>query len=239
MHDSNGQVRIVGVNGSCKNSESAAHWASAGPAGPQGATGPAGAAGPAGPEGPQGPQGEDGAEGPQGPQGAAGVDAPAAEYGVAAVNVQRGAGAAAPWAVYSTRLGSPVGDNTGGVFRFTCSTTQAPCRVSVSAAVLSATPQVVGVHPRVMIQRQDYVNPGPQTYCEYGDGSIAGPTPLATSAPVASQPPSSLPSMTTFTINIGGTADCHGPVPTAGDVSEITVPAGYYDVISTFTFFKP
>ncbi|MDX6564214.1 MAG: hypothetical protein QOD65_4028, partial [Gaiellales bacterium] len=37
-------------------------------------------------------------------------------------------------------------------------------------------------------------------------------------------------------INIGGTADCSGPVATAGDVNVITVPAGYYDVHSTFVF---
>ena len=39
-------------------------------------------------------------------------------------------------------------------------------------------------------------------------------------------------------VNIGGSADCGGPVATAGDVSVITVPAGYYDVDSTFVFVK-
>jgi|GEM_PF-5160204 len=39
-------------------------------------------------------------------------------------------------------------------------------------------------------------------------------------------------------INIGGSADCSGPVPTAGDVAVITGPS-YYDVFSTFVFKKP
>ena len=52
-------------------------------------------------------------------------------YGVATVNVSRGGQPATAWATYSTALGSPVGDNTGGVFRFTCSTANAPCTVSV------------------------------------------------------------------------------------------------------------
>jgi hypothetical protein len=47
-------VRIVGVNGSCTNAESALHWSIAGPAG---LAGPAGPGGPAGPSGPQGPAG--------------------------------------------------------------------------------------------------------------------------------------------------------------------------------------
>ena len=43
-------------------------------------------------------------------------DAPPPEYGVAAVEVTRGT-STATWGVYSTRLGSPVGDTTGGSFR--------------------------------------------------------------------------------------------------------------------------
>jgi hypothetical protein len=39
-------------------------------------------------------------------------------------------------------------------------------------------------------------------------------------------------------INIGGSADCGGPVSTAGDVNQITVPSGYYDVHSTFLFLS-
>ncbi len=172
--------------------------------------------------------------GPSGPQGAPGVNALAAEYGAAAVIVQRGAGAPAPWAIYSTRLGSPVGDTTGGTFRFTCSAANAPCRVSVGAAVLSDAPgAAVGFWPRVMIQRQD-INGGPQTYCEYGDG-VGSPDPFGAVTP---QLTSSTPTFAPMTVHIGGSADCGGPVATAGAVSVITVPAGYYDVFSTFVFKK-
>ena len=80
-----GGVRIVGVNGSCSGSETAAHWAmvgpigpigpmgATGPAGPAGPTGAAGAIGPAGAQGPAGPAGQQGQQGPQGAQGPAGL----------------------------------------------------------------------------------------------------------------------------------------------------------------------
>ncbi len=193
-----------------------------GPVGPQGLRGLPGRGGPIGPIGPVGPQGPPGVDG-------------AVDYGVAAVSVQRGAGSPAIWATYSTRLGSPVGDTTGGAFRFTCSTANAPCKLSVAAAVLSGTAATMYVYPRVLMQRQDYVTAGPQHYCEYGDGT--GPS--SGSAPVVTQASTSTPVFTPLAINIGGSADCGGPVPTAGAVNEITVPAGYYDVFSTFTFFTP
>jgi hypothetical protein len=159
---------------------------------------------------------------------------PAPEFGTAAVLVQRGAGLATPWAVYSTRLGSPVGDTTGGTFRFTCSASNAPCRLSVAAAVLSDGPSSnVYVWPRVILQKQP-ITGGPQSYCEYGDG-VNAPDPFGL---VQSQPSSSQPTMTPLTLHIGGSADCGGPVPDAGAVSVITVPAGYYDVFSTFVFKK-
>ena len=204
-----------------------------------GLAGHPGANGQAGPAGPQGPKGDTGATGPAGPAGPKGSDgkdgksAPAPEYGVADVLVSRGGHPATTWARYSTTLGSPVGDTTSGTFRFTCSTANAPCTVSVAAAVLSANSESVGVYPRVLIMRQDYNAGGPEVYCEYGDGST-GAAPVS----VASQSPSSTPTMTPMQINIGGTADCNGPVSTAGDVSVITVPDGYYDVSSTFVFKK-
>jgi hypothetical protein len=155
------------------------------------------------------------------------------EYGVATVNVSRGHAAATPWATYSTALGSPVGDTTGGVFRFTCSTANAPCTVSVAAAVLSDDAGTAGVYPRVLIYRQDFNNPGPEFYCEYGDGST-GVAP----ATLNKQPLSATPTYAPIQINIGGSADCGGPVPAAGDVNVITVPSGYYDVKSTFVFIS-
>jgi hypothetical protein len=152
-------------------------------------------------------------------------------YGVATVNVSRGGAPATAWATYSTALGSPVGDNTGGVFRFTCATAMAPCTVSVGGAVLSRSAGSAAIYPRILIYRQDYNAGGPEVYCEYGDGST-GAAPLA----LTKQPLSSTPTYTPVQVNIGGTADCSGPVATAGDVNQITVPAGYYDVHSTFVF---
>ena len=125
-----------------------------------------------------------------------------------------GADAATAWATYSTVLGSPVGDTTGGVFRFTCSTANAPCTVAVKAAVLSDSAGTTAIYPRVLIYRQDYNAGGPEVYCEYGDGST-GSLPLA----ITQQALSSTPAYTAVPLNIGGTADC---VPTVsapgGDV---------------------
>jgi hypothetical protein len=152
-------------------------------------------------------------------------------YGVATVNVSRGGQPATAWATYSTALGSPVGDNTGGVFRFTCSTANAPCTVSVGGAILARSPGTGAIYPRVLIYRQDYNSGGPEIYCEYGDGST-GSAPLA----LTKQPLSATPTYTPVPLNIGLSADCGGPVATAGDVNQITVPSGYYDVHSTFVF---
>jgi hypothetical protein len=144
--------------------------------------------------------------------------------------VSRGGNPATAWATYSTLLGSPVGDNTGGVFRFTCSTANAPCTVAVKAAVLSDSADPGSVYPRVLIYKQDYNVGGPEVYCEYGDGST-GSAPLA----VTPQAPTSTPVWTAVPVNIGGSDDC-GLAGPAGDVNQITVPAGYYDVKSTFVF---
>jgi len=151
-------------------------------------------------------------------------------YGVASVWVSRGGNPATAWATYSTLLGSPVGDNTGGVFRFTCSTANAPCTVALKAAVLSDSADPGSVYPRVLIYKQDYNVGGPEVYCEYGDGST-GSAPLA----LTDQAPSATPTYTAVPINIGGSDDCGLGGP-AGDVNQITVPAGYYDVHSTFVF---
>lgn len=60
VQKSSDHVRIVEVNGSCKNAEAPVHWSiggSQGPPGPAGPQGPAGPPGPAGPAGPTGPAG--------------------------------------------------------------------------------------------------------------------------------------------------------------------------------------
>lgn len=169
--------------------------------------------------GEQGPQGVPGAPGAPGEPGPAGKDAQALPYGIAQVKVQRGTGAATPWAVYSTTIGSPVGDTTGGTFRFSCNEAQAPCKVSLAGY---ATKDGATVYPRVDIQKQS-LNGGPQTYCEYGDGPMSGALSTDKTAPTA------------MTIHIGGSDDCGLSGP-AGALNEITVPAGYYDVTSTFQF---
>lgn len=205
---------------------------SQGPAGPVGAQGPKGDTGSQGLRGDPGPQGPRGDKGDKGDTGAAGSDAPAEEYGVAIVRVQRGTGGQAPWAVYSTELGSPVGDTTGGSFRFTCNPEQAPCKVSVAAKILSDTSTASGlVYPRVLIHRGGGRDSSiePMFYCEYGDG----PTNTITRRPKSDAAPTGDP----VTINIGGSADC-GVSTTAGDVTEILVREGYYDVWSTFQFFQ-
>ena len=42
-----------------------------------------------------------------------------------------------PWAVYSAQLGADTGATAGGSFRFSCSPAQAPCKISIGAAVVS------------------------------------------------------------------------------------------------------
>jgi hypothetical protein len=213
--------------------------------GAQGTSGPQGAQGAQGSQGAEGPQGTPGAQGPQGDQGPAGVpgrdgkDAPAAEYGAAAVYVTRGTKAPSAWAKYSTRLGSPIGDTTGGAFRFTCNTAQAPCKVAVEAAVLTDSPSGhYTVYPRVLIQRGGDVGATePQTYCEYADGSNGAAPAELTPLSLATNPFATGAQYAPLSVNIGGTADC-GVAGPAGDVSEIVVPMGNYDVMSTFVFTK-
>lgn len=217
-----------------------------GATGPIGLTGATGAQGAAGPQGPQGAKGDTGAQGPQGPQGPkgdkgdTGAQGPpwVPEYGVAAVWVTRGSGAAAPWATYSTTVGSPVGDSTGGTFRFTCRAGDGTCKVAVSAAVLSdSSTASARVYPRILIQRAgDQTNgTSPNTYCEYADGG-AGSGPDTVARMSTSTNP--FATLSALTVNIGGSLDCNaGQTYTSpGDVTEIWVPEGYYDVYSTFVF---
>jgi hypothetical protein len=169
--------------------------------------------------------------GPAGRDGKDGKDAPTPEYGVAAIDVTRGT-STSTWATYSTALGSPVGDTTGGDFRFTCTAAQAPCQVAVKAAVLSDSAGAERFYPRVNISKDGTPDtaPQPRTYCEYADGPLSSLT---------RQSKSSSPTYTPITVNIGGTADCFDTSQATtgnGDVATITVPAGYYNVTSTFVF---
>jgi hypothetical protein len=145
------------------------------------------------------------------------------DYGIAQVLVSRGGAAPTAWATYSTALGSPVGDTTSGTFRFTCTDAKAPCKVSVAAY---STATGTKVYPRVLIYRED-IGGGTETYCEYGDGTDnnGGTATLGTAA-------------SAVTLGIGGSLDCGSAqaYPTNGVASDIEVPAGYYDVFSTFAF---
>ena len=192
-----------------------------GPRGPKGDTGAQGPKGDTGSQGPQGPQG------PKGDKGDPGQKAPAPTYGIAQVLVSRGGNTAVPWATYSTSLGSPVGDTTSGTFRFTCSTTNAPCVLSAQAYTTDSG--TVKLYPRILIYKSD-INTGQVSgECEYADGTDnnGGQATLTqTAAPI--------------TLGIGGSLDCGSSqtYPPNGVASEIDVPAGYYDVFSTFTFSK-
>ena len=145
--------------------------------------------------------------------------------------VSRGGAAPSIWAQYATGLGSPVGNNeTGGSFRLTCSTAKAPCTISVTAAVLGSADHTL--YPRLLVYNAGDGNGegAPLTTCEYADGSTG-----AAPKTVAHQASSASPTYTAVPVNIGSSDDC-GLNGAAGDVTQITVPNGYYDVHSTFTF---
>jgi hypothetical protein len=208
----------------------------AGTNGAPGLKGDKGDAGTNGAPGLKGDPGTNGTDGQDGQDGQDGVDAPAAQYGAAQVLVARHGGTvAAPtfnppvWASFSAPLGSPVRTQAGGSFRFTCTEAQAPCEISVKAAVLGSTNHAV--YPRILVYKSTPVGDGgPECYCEYADGSTgAAPMSLTAQAPTATLAYTAVP------VNIGGSADC-GIAGPAGDVNSIVVPSGYYDVQSTFSF---
>lgn len=197
------------------------------------ARGPAGPSGPAGPKGPAGPQG------PRGPKGPAGSGGSAAEYAVGNVLVSRGGAAPVVWATFSATLGSPLGTTAGGQVRFSCSAAQAPCKVSIAAAVLSHRSGSAHVFPRLLIQKED--GPGaPQTFCEYANGADnngaldrISRVPMGTHAASINKP---------LAMGIGGTLDCDSHQPFSPTVKDIWVPnaspggTAFYDVWATLTF---
>jgi len=89
-------ARVVGVNGSCLDSqnswdETPAHWDITGPAGLQGPQGPMGGPGAPGLQGPIGPQGVKGDAGVTGPQGGQGPAGPKGDTGAAGAIGPQGA----------------------------------------------------------------------------------------------------------------------------------------------------
>ena len=193
-----------------------------GATGPTGATGLTGATGPIGLTGAVGATGSSGATGATGATGVQGLNAPATQYAMGVVLVSRGGATANPWATYSTSIGSPYGDTASGTFRFTCVAAKAPCAISFAA---QSTASGVTVFPRVMIYKSDISTGQVFGQCEYGDGA----NDTSQYEPVGP-----------LTINIGGSLDCGAETAqtyvSPGNVDHISVPAGYYDVQSTFTF---
>ena len=197
-----------------------------------------GAAGPQGAQGPQGPQGARGPAGSQGPKGNTGPPV-TAEVGFASVFVDRGDPLdPSRWATYSVPLLAP-GSTTGGQFRFSCSATQAPCEVSLGAAVISSETGTTGFYPRLLIHGHD--GPGPMNFCEYADGANNNlgvaqvqRVPTLADALTATTPPGGA-----IPMGIGGSLDCGDTgqtEPDDGVVTEIWVPAGFYDVWATLAF---
>jgi hypothetical protein len=140
--------------------------------------------------------------------------------------------------VYSTALGSPLADTTGGTFRFTCAADQIPCFVAVKAAALSDGAGTVLFYPRVSISKDgtQATAPQPRTYCEYADGS--GLTGFAT---LTKQPKSATPTYEPVSLDIGSSADCFGVTGglPGGIVDRIEVPEGFYNVTTSVAFHTP
>jgi hypothetical protein len=157
---------------------------------------------------------------------------------VATVFADRGGATPNPtrWAIYSAALGSPAGTTTGGDFRFSCDATQAPCKVSYGAAVISTTQTADAVvHPRLLIHKD---LAAPIVFCEYADGAnnLAG---LDTITRVTTLGAALTAMQAPLNMGIGGSLDCGASQPDpppAGVVPEIWVPQGFYDVAATFTF---
>ena len=152
----------------------------------------------------------------------------------ASLGFQRGAGAATPWATYSTTLGSPAarfpataGTTPAARSASPAVTRRCTCKLSIQAAGPAGTI----VYPRVLIYKQDFNAGGPSVYCEYADGATNNtdpPTygfePVGSAADDGHRRHARLPGQ-------------HAVVPRRRHRRRrSTCPPGYYDVWSTFTF---
>jgi hypothetical protein len=180
--------------------------------------------------GPQGP------EGPQGPPGNAANE----EFGIANVFVSRG-GRRARFATYSVPLGSPGGSTTGGEFRFSCKPAQAPCKLSLGAAVISKRLGRATLYPRILIHKEDGPS-APMDSCEYADGA-SNNRGIDRIARVESRRAATRAMRSRLTMGIGSTADCGASQPVGASVKEIWVPGAsngsstaFYDVSVTLQF---
>ena len=138
------------------------------------------------------------------------------------------------WGLFSTELGSPIGDTTGGTFRFTCTTAHDDCTVTIRASVLSDSSTAPALFlPRILLYRggEPDVAVEPALYCEFGDG----PLQTIDREPLTENPSDGLD----LPFNIGGSEDCNGPDPDppgGADVMRIVVNPGFYDVFTSFGF---
>ena len=179
-------------------------------------------------------------EGPPGLAGPTGPSAPALEYAVVSVFVDRGSGPEL-WAFYSVALGSPVGTTTGGDFRFTCSP-PGPCKISFGAAVISDQSGNTLIHPRLLIHKQSgAIANAPVEFCEYADhADNNGGLDQIPRVPSLQDAVSAM--QTHLSMGIGGSLDCGSAQPYTPAVTEIWVPAAsptapaFYDVAATFAF---
>jgi hypothetical protein len=136
-------------------------------------------------------------------------------------------------------MGSPIGTTTGGEFRFTCSSTQAPCKVSIAAAVLSSKGGSALVLTRLLIHKENTPS-APETFCEYADASTNSGTPARINRVPLDTRLISIDDP--LNMGIGGTLDCGAGQHYTPSVKEIWVPSGAngstaaYDVWATFGF---
>lgn len=167
--------------------------------------------------------------------------AAATTFGVGQVVVDRhdgAAGASNPvvWAQYSAaELGSPIGDQASGTFRFTCKNATVGCDVSMRAY---STATGYTVYPRLDVQK-DTTDPT-KKYCEYADGinNEVGPETGFSSALSSTA--------TAITLGVGGSFDCGGSQTgsPADGVASFNVPGAndgvgiHYDVAVSLTFMK-
>ena len=151
----------------------------------------------------------------------------------------------APFGNYAIPLGSP-GSTTSGQFRFACSAAQAPCKISIGAAVLSTrdTP-TARFHARLLIHKDapTSASPAPIVSCEYADGDNNSGPGIATIQRVLSFEAARDEMRKKINMGIGGSLDCgSGQSSSTGIVDEIWVPAAsavdtaYYDVWATVAF---
>jgi hypothetical protein len=164
----------------------------------------------------------------------------APEYGLVSVFVDHGSGKQR-WATFSGPLGSPAGTTLGGNFRFSCTPAQAPCKISIGAAVISDQSGTTMVHPRLLIDEEDGRG-AVISNCEYADGAnnTAG---LDTISRVPTLIAAEAAMNTPLSMGIGDSLDCGSTQPFSPTVTEIWVPAAsngggtaFYDVAATFAF---